>query len=271
MGEVRTVTLPAAPVAAAADGETVWCVAEGRLLSFEAAGSPLDDVPAPSGLGSLAAADGTLAAALSPGVVTWLDPREGVVRTQLPVGGELEVLSGGGTVWAFDRSRGRARRLAGVGTLGEPVTLAGADRAAPDGERIWWTSSEDTFLHGGDRQVDLGVGPGERGGLVACGGSIWVSVAQALLRVGAWAAELGPPFAAPEGPVQHLVCAGGILAGGSGRRGLFALDPSIDADVRHLDVDLGGELGHLVATRSIVWAFPAGRAEARLVTVRIGG
>jgi hypothetical protein len=76
---------------------------------------------------------------------------------------------------------------------------------------------------------------------------------------------------APEGPVPHLACAGGILVGGSGRHGLFVLNPSIDVGVRHLDVELGGELDFLVATRSIAWAFPAGRPEARLVPLRPRG
>jgi hypothetical protein len=270
MPEPRTVQLPAPPSAVAAGETTVWCVVGSRLLSFEAAGSPVRNVPAPEGVSSLAAAGEVLAAAGPPGVITWLDPREDSVGARLSVGGEPELLAGGGAVWAYDRSSGRARRLVGEGAATEPVAVPDADRIAVDGERVWWTSREDTLLHGGDRTVDVGVGPDERGGLVACGGSVWVSAPDALLRVGAWAAELGPPLSAPEGPVEHLACAGGILVGGSGRRGLFVLDPSVDADVRHLDVDLGGDLAHLVATRAVAWAFPSGRAEARLVSVRLG-
>ena len=64
------------------------------------------------------------------------------------------------------------------------------------------------------------------------------------------------------------MCADGVLVGGSGHLGLFVLDPSRDADARHLNVDLGGELSFLVTTRSMVWAIPAGETEARLVAVR---
>lgn len=64
---------------------------------------------------------------------------------------------------------------------------------------------------------------------------------------------------APEGPVLHLTCADGVLVGSLGRHGLFVLDPSIGVGVRHLDVDLGGELDFLVVTSSIAWAVPAGR------------
>jgi hypothetical protein len=267
----QTVALPDVAEAATGDGATVWCVAAGRLLAFEAGGSSLLDVAAPEGVGSLAATGDTLAAAVGPGVIAWLDPKEGSVRTRAPVGGEPEVMAGGGAVWAVDRSTARAWRLAGEGALAEPVAVVGADRLAPDGGRIWWTSREDTLLRGGDRPVDLGVGAAERGAVVACSNLIWVSIAGGLLRVGSWAAELAGTTAAPEGPVEWLGCAGGILAGGSGRRGLFCLDPSVDAAIRQLDVDLGGELAHMVGTDSVVWAFAADRGEATLVTVRPGG
>ena len=270
MTPARTVPLPGPVLAAAADGATVWCAAAGRLLTFSAAGSLTTDVPAPGGLRSLAAAGGQLAMATEPGVVSWLEPRDATARTSLPVGRQAVLVAGGGAIWVFDRATQRARRLAGVGTLAELVTLPGADRIAADGTRLWWTAREDTLLRGGSQPVDLRVGPGERGGLAACAGSIWCSIAGGLLRVGGWAAELGPPLEAPEGPVDHLCCADGILVGGSGRSGLFCLDPRIDADVRHLDVDLGGPLDHLVATHAVVWAFAAGRSEATLVAVRAG-
>ena len=77
-------------------------------------------------------------------------------------------------------------------------------------------------------------------------------------------------MAAPLGPVPFLACAGGALVGGGGQ-GLFVIDPSVDADFRLVDADLGGDLAFLVATRALVWAIPAGRSEARIVTVREGG
>lgn len=270
MTQTATIPLPGPAHAAAASGATVWCAAEGRLLTFSEAGTPIANVPAPRGLRSLAAGERVLAAVVEPRVVAWLEPRDGSVRTSLPVSGDPVLVAGGGAVWAVDRSSQDARRLAGSGSLDEPIALPGADRVAPDGARLWWTSRDDTLLHGGERPVDLGAGPDARGGLVACAGSIWCSVPGGLLRVGAWDAEPGPPLAAPEGPVDHLTCADGILVGGSGHSGLFSLDPRIDADVRHLAVDLGGPLDHLVAAHAVVWAFAAGRSEATLVTVRPG-
>jgi hypothetical protein len=269
--EVSTLALPGPVYAAASDGATVWCAAAGRLLAYEPDGAVLLEAPEPAGLRALAAAPGVVVAVVEPGIVAWLDPGTGGERLRRPLGGELTVVAGGNAVWALDRASGRAWRQADVGVLTEPVRLGDVDWLAPQGDRLWWTSRHDSLLRGGTRPVDLGVGPEGRGGMTVCAGSVWVSVRGALLRVGAWAAELGPPVEAPEGPVPHLACGGGVLAGGSGRHGLFLLDPSIDAGVRHLDIDLGGELDFLVATRSIAWAIPAGRAEARLVAFRPPG
>jgi hypothetical protein len=266
--EVVAISLPGPVLAAASDGMRVWCAAGGRLIAYEPGGSPLLEAPQPPGLLALAAAGALVAAALEPGIVAWLDPDDGTERLRHPVGGDLLVAAGGDSVWALDRRSQRAWRLTDVGVLTEPVSVAGVDQFVPQGNRLWWTSREDTFLRGGLRPVDLGVGADTRGGMTVCAGSVWISVRGGLLRVGAWDAEQGLPLEAPEGPVRHLTCAGGILAGGSGRQGLFVLDPSIDAGVRHLPVDIGGELDFLVASHSVIWAVPAGRPEARLVAVR---
>jgi len=271
VNEVSTVALPGPVRAATTNGATVWCAAGGRLVAYEPAGSPLREAPEPAGLLGLAAIPGVLVAALEPGIVAWLDPDSGREQLRRPVGGELMVTAGGGAVWAFDRSSQRAWRLGGAGVLAEPVRLGDVDQLASDGDRVWWTSRHDTLLRGGARPVDLGVGAGGRGGMTMCAGSAWVSVHGALLRVGAWAAALGSPVAAPEGPVRHLACADHVLVGGSGRHGLFLLDPSIDADVRHLEIDLEGDLDFLVTTRSVAWAIPAGRSQARLVAIRPAG
>jgi hypothetical protein len=238
------------------------------LLAYEPGGSQLLEAPEPAGLLALAAAPDVVAAALEPGIVAWLDPDDGTERLRHPVGGDLLLAAGGDSVWALDRRSQRAWRLTDVGVLAEPISLAGVDQFVPQGNRLWWTSREDTLLQGGPRPVDLGVGSDARGGMTVCAGSVWISIRGGLLRVGAWDAEPGPLVEAGEGPVAHLACADGILAGGSGRQGLFVLDPSIDAGVRHLPVDLGGELDFLVASHSVIWAVPAGRPEARLVAVR---
>jgi len=267
---VGIVALPGSLVAAGSDGVTVWCAAGDRLLAFEADGATRASLSAPAGLRTLAAAGETLAATLDPGVVAWLDPRSGRVRRSAPVGGEPFVVAGGGAVWTVDPSTSRAWRLGEDDQLVGPVPVPGVDRVAPDGQRIWWTSRHDTLLRQGERSVDVGAGAGERGGLVVCAGSVWLSVTEGLVRVGAWGADRGPAVPAPAGPVPFLVCAGGTIVGSAGPQGLFVLDPSVDADARRLDVHLDADLQLLVGTRAGVWAFPARRPEAHLVNLRPG-
>jgi hypothetical protein len=266
--EVTKIPLPGPARAAAAAGRRVWCSAGGRLVAFDAAGSLLAEAAEPGGLRALASGGSVVGAALQDGVVLWLDPADGTEQQRVPVGGDATVVAGGGAVWVVDRVSARAWHLGEPGVLGDPVTLPGFDGVASDGERIWWTTRDDTLLTDGERRVDLGVGPDERGGMTACSGAVWVSSPGGLVRVGAWAAERSPPLSAPEGPVPFLACADGALVGGSGRRGLFVLDPLVDADVRHLDVDLGGDLAFLVAAETMAWAIPAGIPEARLVAIR---
>lgn len=267
---VSIVDLPGVPVAAAGGRDGVWCVAEDRLLAFEAGGARGLDAPIDSGVTSLGAAATLLAATFDPGVVAWLDPRSGAVLRRFPLGGEPRLVSGAGSVWAVDARTARAWRLGGPGTLIGPHAVPGVDRAAADGERLWWTSREDTKLRDLGREVDLGVSGDEHGGLAVCAGAVWVSVAGGLIRVGAWGADRGPLVSAPAGPVPFMVCAEGVLVGGSARRGLFVLDPSVDAEARRLDDDLGPDLAILVATRTTAWAFAGRRAEARVVTIRAG-
>ncbi|MFI7612348.1 hypothetical protein ACIBP6_14105 [Nonomuraea terrae] len=169
------------------------------------------------------------------------------------------VVAGGGEIWAV--GDGLARRLIGPGRLGEPVELPGLDRCAVEGERLWWTSRHDTLLRGGPDEVDLG--EGERGAMAVCAGSVWISARGGLRRVSAWSGEPRRFVGTPEGPVPFLVCANGVLVGGG--RDLFALSPATGV-LRVIELGLDAPLGLLIAAGKHVWAFPAGRPEALVVT-----
>lgn len=179
------------------------------------------------------------------------------------------LVSGGGAVWAIDRATSRAWQVREAGILDAARRVPGLDRAAADGNRLWWTTSDGTWLHDFERAVDLGVAAPERGALAVCSGSVWQSVAAGLIRVGAWAAERGRIVAAPEGPVPFLACVNGVLVGASEQGRLFVLDPSVDAGARTLDADLG-PVGRLVGVGRTAWIFAAVRPEARLMSVRGG-
>lgn len=263
-----TVELPAPARAAASDGEQVWCLAADRLLTHAKAGDRLLEGAAPARATGLGASKGVLVAVVEPAVVVWLDKATGTEVMRRPVGGQATVAGGPSGVCILDELSHRAWVVGPEGALGEPVAVADVDGVTVADGRVWWTSGSDTFLHEGQRAIELAVGPEGRGGMTACAGSVWVSVTGGLLRVGTWAGELGPLVPAPEGPVPHLACGVGPLVGTSGRKGLFVLDPSIDADARHLDVDLGGSVAFLVATRQTAWVFPPADPVAYVVAFR---
>ncbi|PZG02357.1 hypothetical protein, partial [Nonomuraea aridisoli] len=164
-------------------------------------------------------------------------------------------------IWAV--GDGLARRLTGPGRLGRPVRLPEVDLCAVEGERLWWTSRRDTALRGGPKEVDLGTR--ERGAMTVCAGSVWVSVDGGLQRVSAWSGEPRRFVATSEGPVPFLVCANGVLVGGGGHA-LFALTPATGA-LRGIPLGGNAPLALLVAAGKHVWAFPAHRAEALVISV----
>lgn len=249
---------------AAAGGAAVWCAAGGRLLAFGDAGERLRDVAAPRGLTQLAAA-GELLVAVVDARVAWLAADSGKVVAHRAAGEAPELVTGGGAVWAVDRAAATAWRVLEAGTLNAPRRVPGIERAAADGDRLWWTTREGTVLRDFDRSVDL-----EAGGLGAigvCANSVWISVAAGLVRVGAWDAVAGPIVSAPTGPVPFLACADGALVGASRAGTIFVLDPRADSDARVL-ADGIGRIGHLVTARNAVWAFLSDRPAARVVQAR---
>ena len=264
-----TVDLPAPCEAAAATNDTVWCAAGGRLLAFEAAGTLRLNQPL-SGVRSLGVSASRLAAILDSGVIVWLDSRTGRETGRRSTGSTAVLVSGGGVVWAIDEATGEGLHLGEAGEVVARVPMPGVDRAAADGDRVWWMSRRDTKLRDGSREVDVGVRPGERGGLTVCANSVWLSVARGLVRVGTWNAVRGPLVPVSAGPLPFLTCGGGVLVGGSSTDGLVVLDPSADVDVRRLEIDPGVDLGMLVATRAMAWVFSARHPAALLVPFRAG-
>ncbi|MDP4511192.1 hypothetical protein [Nonomuraea turcica] len=294
------IDLPRPIRAAASDGTTVWCAGTDGIRAYTTSGTLLRRPESgghkrarPPELLSLAAVPGTVAGTPGlPGTLpeTVMVPRtfagtaatEGTLQGTLagtaghrvywldPAGAPLasarfdgRVLAGGGEIWAV--AAGQARRLAGPGRLGEPVELPGLDACAVEGGRLWWTSTRDTLLRGGPREIDLG--RRERGGMAVCAGSLWISVRGGLLRVSAWSGEPRRLVGAPDGPVPFLVCANGVLAGGG--RDLFALAPAAGAALRVIRLGLRAPLALVIAAGKHVWAFPAGRAQALIVPAEL--
>lgn len=261
------VDLRASCAAAAATDDTVWCAAGGRLHAFEATGTPRLNQSL-SRVRSLGATGSQLAAILDGGTMVWLDPRSARETGRRTVGKNAVLVSGGGAIWAIDEENGEGLHLGKPGQLIAHVPMPGVDRAAADGDRVWWLSRGDTKLRDGKREVDLGIRPGERGGITVCANSVWLSAAHGLVRVGTWGAVKGPLIPVSAGVLPFVTCGGGALVGGSAMGGLVVLDPSADSDVRRFDVDLDGDVKMLVSTRVMAWVFSGPCSTARLVPIR---
>ena len=201
-------------------------------------------------------------AAREPGVVVWFDGAgEEVARR--PAGGALAMVGAADASFCVDAASERAWAVTGPGTLGPPVAVPGVAGATVAQGTIWWTSRHDTVLRGNGMEVDLGV---PAAAIAGCAGSVWASVEATLLRVGAWGGDTSPPLPAPFGPAL-LSCGDGRLVGASAA-GVFVLDPSADAGVRALDVDLDEAPAIVVATRTSAWLFSSTRPQALVVPYR---
>jgi hypothetical protein len=266
--KIRIVNLPGVCVAAAG-GDTARCVAGGRLLAFNDAGEALLDVPMTQDVTQLACARDLLVAIIKSGRLAWLDPETGRVLAEQAAGDAPRLVSGGGAIWAVDTPSSRAWRVRETGVLDAPRSAPGIDEAAADGDRLWWTSRDDTQLRDFARAEDIGRTASERGALAACSNSVWISVRKGLCRVGAWDAKRGLDLAAPYGPVPFLVCAQGALVGATAGGEFFSMDPRIDADVRAFHgAESTGPLGHVIAVNDAIWAFTSGRNAAHVIGIR---
>jgi len=266
---VREIALPGV-CSAAAGGAAARCIAGGRLLTFAESGERLGDVPAPERIRQLASTSDSLIA-LQDEHVAWLDRKSGRVVQRAAVGGDAQLIGAVGSVWVVDRRHATARRVHEGGVLGPRRSTPGIDRAAADGDNLWWLDRDAATLRDFDREVELGSAARGHGGITVCAGSVWVSGADGLCRVGTWRAARGAMLAAPFGPADYLACARGALVGASGRHGVFALDPAADADVRLLaGADEVGPTACYTTVGDSLWAFLENRAAARLIRIRQG-
>lgn len=260
------VELPDRCVAAASGGGTVWVATLNRLLGFSTDGTRQFDAPCATGVTHLAMRGALLIGAHASGRVSWMDPTSGVVRGERETGGVPTLTSGGGAVWAVDRTSSRAWRVGEPGSLEGPRRVLDVNQVAADGDRLWWTTTNGGSLRDLDRLVDLDVGRTRTGALAVCAGSAWVSSHRGLVRVGTWAGTRGAIVEAPFGPVPFLSCADGVLVGASSGGQLFALDTRVDADARRVDVEAGAT-GALVTAGRTVWLFSSVEPTAHLVVV----
>lgn len=259
-----SVALSGVARAATWDGGRVWVAVDDTLTAFGPDGAQVLQRRSPAAVTSLAAGPEGLVAAAGAGVVVWLDGESGEEVARRPVGGEIVVVGGREGAWVVDHASERAWPVTSPGALGPPASVPGVAQATVARGAVWWTSRHDSVVRGNGIEVELAVPAGAP--VAGCAGSVWVGAEGALLRVGAWGGDTSPPLPAPFAATT-LACGDGRLVGASAA-GVFLLDPTVDADVRRLDVDVAEEPGMVVATKTAAWLFSPRRPSAQVVPYR---
>ena len=189
--KVSIVNLPGVCVAAAGS-DAARCVVGGRLLSFSGSGEAVFDVPMTQAVTQLACTRELLVAVAENHRLVWLDPATGRLLAERAAGDTPRLVAGSRPGWAVDPVDIARLENSRTGVLDAPRIAPGTDQAAADGDRLWWTSRHDTELRDlAGLPEDIGHGAGERGAMVVCSNSLWISVRNGLCRVGAWDAKRG--------------------------------------------------------------------------------
>jgi hypothetical protein len=204
---------------------------------------------------SLTAVEDFVAVAFRSGQIAAFDLKTGAQIWNRAAGSAAHLKAGAHHIWAaeiggdsflaIDRS-GWVRRF----------SAEGWSAFAPYEDGICWLSRDgmvaaQNYTEDNVRTTSLGTADGA-GGMTACSNAVWLSAPQSLLLVEPRSMEVRSRLDAPEGPVPHLVCDDGKLAGGL--NGVFVLNPMADARVHSLAIRPSSPLRGLGAAASKIWA-----------------
>jgi outer membrane protein assembly factor BamB len=254
------VRLPLAePVALAGARQWIWVADRPsrslRAFRAEDAG-PVRALQLPEPPVALAAAGGLVCVGLASGSVIAVDEDSGSeLWRHAAFHGEMHMRSGGELVWATEPGGGFLIAFDRSG----PVTRVPAEglRAfAPANGQVLWLSKDSVLvasdLSGKAARTEPLSQPFEAGAMVGCANALWFSVTKGLLMVDLRSLQTRSYLAAPEGPVPHLICKDGKLAGGSNT--VFVLNPMTDMSVHPLCVRPRSPLRGIAATAAKIWA-----------------
>jgi hypothetical protein len=263
----RVVDLSGRCQAAAAGRDRVWYAVANRVFALDQDCARIAEGHLEETVNELAVGDSQVLAFLASGQLAWLDSNSGKAIAARPIG-RIKLTSCDRSIWAVDYNAGQAWRVRAPGELDSPRRLPGATQVAADGDRLWWTTAEPARICDFERSVPLPADAAEPLALRVCAGSVWISVADGLCRVGAWAAEVGATIQTRTGPLRFLTCASGALVGATEEGTLFILDPSVDSDGRCLEPDAPDRVRALVALGETAWVFSAEKPQVRILPLR---
>lgn len=262
------------PVAAAGGSAGVW-IADGTsktVTRFDAAtGRPQAVVCLEATPVDVEVAGGSVVVGLTDGSIVWYSERSGEeALRRWVVSGDLALRSAGNRVWVLDREAPALVSFDLAGTRSS-IEIGGVSTFAAGLEGVYWISDDGMVRFGeGERRcrpaVALPPWATPTGAMVSCANSLWVSVTEGLLMVSLRTLEPGSALPAPEGPVPHLICdQDNRIIGGA--KGVFVLDPAVDANVRPFDVALKSELRALVAAGDRIWALESAEPTAHILRI----
>lgn len=172
-------------------------------------------------------------------------------------------------VWTWNRGSSDLAAWDHAGVR-QPVEAPEIAEVAPATGGVYWLSVEGRLgfrsLAGTEaRSGTLPLEATSPGSIVVCAGSLWVSVAQALLLVDMRTLAVRVSLPAPDGPVRHTVCHENRLFGGA--RTVFAVEPAADEAVRELVVPLASPVSGLAASGTHLWVLEQERTGAHIVPI----
>jgi hypothetical protein len=167
----------------------------------------------------------------------------------------FQMRSGGELIWASERDSGALLAFDRSGPVTR-VSTEGLRAFAPANSRVFWLSKNDVLvasdLSGTATRTEPLPQAFEVGTMACCANALWFSVTNGLLMIDLVSLQMRSRLAAPEGPVPHLMCKDGKLAGGSGT--IFVLNPMTDMAIHTIGVQAQSPLRGIAATATKIWA-----------------
>jgi outer membrane protein assembly factor BamB len=218
----------------------------GAVRSLQLSGPPV----------ALAAANGLICAGLASGDIVAIEEDSGrELWRNVAFRGAMQLRSGGGLVWATEPDGGSLLAFDRSGPVAR-VPAQGLSAFAPANGRVLWLSKDGVLvacdLIGKTPKTEVMPQPFAAGATVCCANALWFSVTNGLLMVDLLSLQPRSVLTAPEGPVPHLICRDGKLAGGSST--VFILNPMTDMSVHVLGVRPQSPLRGIAATATKLWA-----------------
>jgi hypothetical protein len=254
------VRLPLAePVALDGSRQRIWVVdrSSQSLTAFRADDAgPIRSLPLPEPPTALATTGGLLCVGLASGSIIAFDEETGSgLWRNAAFRGDMQMRSGGELIWASERDSGALLAFDRSGPVTR-VSTEGLRAFAPANSRVFWLSKNDVLvasdLSGKATRTEPLPQAFEVGTMACCANALWFSVSSGLLMIDLVSLQTRSRLAAPEGPVPHLICKDGKLAGGSGT--IFVLNPMTDIGIHTIGVQAQSPLRGIAATATKIWA-----------------